>query len=336
MTTRSVGIIGAGNISETHARAAAGIPGVRVVAVYGGNRGKAAALAARYQAASYDTLPAFLAHRPMDVVAIGSPSGLHAEQGIAAARTGLHVLVEKPIDISTERADALIAATDEAGVTLGVFFQDRFKPDLVRLKRLLDDGRLGRPLIVDARVPWYRPPEYYLGSRWRGTWSLDGGGALMNQGIHTVDLLLWLMGDVRRVQSRTTTALHGIEVEDTALALIDFENGAVGSLVATTAAYPGYPRRIQVTGSSGSAVIDHDRLAAIDLRQPGDDSIVAAPEGVAASASSPVVADVGPHRAVFEDFFDAIATGRSPGCDGREARRSVALVQAIYAAGRRR
>jgi UDP-N-acetyl-2-amino-2-deoxyglucuronate dehydrogenase len=336
VTTRHVGIIGAGNISETHARAAAELPGVRITAVFGANREKTSALAARYQAASYDTLAAFLAHRPMDVVAIGSPSGLHAEQGIAAARCGLHVLVEKPIDITTERADALVAAADEAGVTLGVFFQDRFKPDLVRLKGLLDEGRLGRPLVVDARVPWYRPPEYYLGSKWRGTWSLDGGGALMNQGIHTVDLLLWLMGDVRRVQSRTTTALHGIEVEDTAMALLDFENGAVGSLVATTAAYPGYPRRLQVTGAGGTALIEQDRLVALDLRQPGGDAVIAPVEACGASASSPVVTDVGPHRAVFEDFFEAIATGRSPRCDGREGRRSVALVQSIYAAGRRR
>jgi UDP-N-acetyl-2-amino-2-deoxyglucuronate dehydrogenase len=335
--TVHVGIIGGGNISDTHARAALGIPGVRVAAVYGDNRGRAAALAERCGAVPYEHLDSFLAHRPMDLVAIGSPSGLHAAQGIAAARAGLHVLVEKPLDITTDAADALIAAAEDAGVRLGVFFQDRFKPDLLRVKAHLEERRIGRPLFVDARVPWYRPPEYYGASRWRGTWALDGGGALMNQGIHTVDLLLWFLGDVRSVQAVTKTTLHRIEVEDTALALLEFECGAVGVLAATTAAYPGYPRRIQITGVDGTVVVDGDRLTAADLRQAAvaqaaEPGLGAGP--TPASAASPVVADEGPHRAVFEDFLEAMRTGRAPRCDGREARRSVALVQAIYDAGR--
>jgi UDP-N-acetyl-2-amino-2-deoxyglucuronate dehydrogenase len=346
--TVHVGILGGGNISETHARAALEIPGVRIAAVHGANRDKLAALAALCGAPAYDRFDDFLAHRPMDLVAIGSPSGLHATQGIAAARSGLHVLVEKPLDIALDASDALIAAADEAGVKLGVFFQDRFKPDLVRLKGLLDEGRLGRPLLVDARVPWYRPPEYYAASRWRGTWALDGGGALMNQGIHTVDLLIWFMGGVRRVQSLTTAALHAIEVEDTAAALLEFDSGALGVLLATTAAYPGYARRIQVTGSNGTALVEGDRLVSVDLRvvrgEAGTSDSVSGREPRAAgrtgpapaSASSPVVADTGPHRAVFEDFLEAIRAGRPPRCDGRDARRSVALVRAIYDAARHR
>jgi predicted dehydrogenase len=331
-----VGIVGAGNISETHARAAAAIPGVRIAAVYGDNRAKAAALAGQHGAAACDDFDAFLAHRPMELVAIGSPSGLHAAQGIAAARRGLHVLVEKPIDITVEAADALIAAAEQSGVRLGVFFQDRFKPDIVRLKRIVDEGRLGRLLFVDARVPWYRPPEYYGSSRWRGTWALDGGGALMNQGIHTVDLLLWLAGDVDRVQAVAKAALHDIEVEDTAAALLEFRSGAVGVLAATTATYPGYARRIQVTGTEGTAVIENDRLVCLDFKNPGDERVEPAAEGRQASAASPVVADIGPHRAVFEDFLQAIEAGRTPRCDGREARRSVALVCAIYGAAQHR
>jgi UDP-N-acetyl-2-amino-2-deoxyglucuronate dehydrogenase len=331
--TVHVGIIGGGNISETHARAASEIPGVSIAAVHGGHRDRVAALARQCGAAAYDRFEEFLAHRPMDLVAIGSPSGLHAGQGIAAARRGLHVLVEKPLDVTLAAADALIAAADESGVKLGVFFQDRFKPGIVRLKGLLEEGRLGRLLHVDARVPWYRPPEYYNASRWRGTRALDGGGALMNQGIHTVDLVLWLAGDVTRVQSYTATALHQIEVEDTAAALLEFQCGATGVLVATTAAYPGYARRIQVTGTEGTAVVEGDRLARLDLRnevEPAGNETVSVP----ASAASPVVAETGPHRAVFEDFLAAIRTGRSPRCDGREARRSVALVRAIYDAAR--
>jgi UDP-N-acetyl-2-amino-2-deoxyglucuronate dehydrogenase len=335
--TVHVGLIGGGNISDTHGRAALSVPGVSVSAVYGDNREKAAAMAHRFHAAAYDTRDAFLAHRPMDLVAIGSPSGLHADQGIRAAARGLHVLVEKPIDITLEKADALISAADAAGVTLGVFFQDRFKPDVSRLKGLLDGLRLGRPLFVVASVPWYRPPEYYSASRWRGTWALDGGGALMNQAIHTLDLLVWLLGDVVDVQATVGTQLHRIEVEDTALALLRFACGAVGVIAATTAAYPGYPRRIHITGTEGSAVLEHDRLARVDVLSPGPDAAVSALDAESASASSPVVADIGPHRAVIEDFLSAIRERRSPRCDGRDARRSVALVRAIYdaASGRR-
>jgi len=216
MTIR-IGLIGGGNISETHARAARAIPEVEIVAVHGANREKITRLCLEYGGTPYQNFEAFLNHRPMDLTIIGSPSGLHAEQGIAAARSGLHVLTEKPIEISTARADALIAAAKKYSVQLGVIFQDRTKRHIRELKSWLDQGLLGKQLFVDARVKWYRPPEYYASSRWRGTFVLDGGGALINQGIHTIDLLLWLLGDVVRVQARTATLLHKIEAEDTAV-----------------------------------------------------------------------------------------------------------------------
>ena len=202
----------------------------------------------------------------MDLVAIGSPSGLHAEHGIAAARRGLHVLVEKPIDITTDRADALIDAADRAGVKLGVFFQDRLKPAVVRMKTSIETGRLGTPVLASGHVKWYRPPEYYGGSRWRGTWALDGGGALMNQGIHTVDVLLNLFGSVARVSARIATRVHAIEVEDTAVAALEFTSGALGIIETATSIYPGYARRVEVTGSEGTLVLDQDRLVRADLR----------------------------------------------------------------------
>jgi UDP-N-acetyl-2-amino-2-deoxyglucuronate dehydrogenase len=303
-----VGILGAGGISDTHARAAAAIDGVEIVAVHGANHGKAAALAAAYGAAVYDQLPAFLAH-PMDVVAIGSPSGVHADQAIAAVRRGLHVLVEKPLDIATARIDALIEASDRAGVKVGVFFQDRLTPDLVKMKAAMDEGRLGTPVFASGRVKWYRPPEYYGDSRWRGTWRLDGGGVLMNQAIHTIDTLLWMCGPVARVSGRVATRLHQIEVEDTAAAVLEFASGAFGVLEASTAAFPGFPRRIEITGTTGSLVHEQDARPAL-------------------------VADATGHQRVFENFFAAITTGGDPACDAREGRRSVALIDAIYRSAR--
>jgi UDP-N-acetyl-2-amino-2-deoxyglucuronate dehydrogenase len=332
--TVRVGILGAGNISETHARAAAAIEHVEIVAVHGANAQRVERLATTYHARPYADLDAFLAHQPMDLVAIGSPSGLHAEQGIRAAERGLHVLTEKPIDISTRRADDLIEACDRASVKLGVFFQDRAQPDIVRLHQAVQDGRIGRPLLASARVKWYRPPDYYGQSRWRGTWALDGGGALMNQGIHTVDLLQWIFGPVSRVTARTKTSLHQIEVEDIAVAVLEFANGALGTLEATTAAYPGYKRRVELTGTEGTLVLEHDRLIAADLRQPVDDLVAGDARDQNQSASSPVVSDAGGHQRVLQDFIDAIQTGREPACSGREGRRSVALVEAIYTAQR--
>jgi UDP-N-acetyl-2-amino-2-deoxyglucuronate dehydrogenase len=326
-----VGIIGGGNISQTHARAAREIPGVSIAAVYGARAEKIARIAAEHGGTPYTNFEKFLAHRPMDFVAIGSPSGLHAEQGIAVAKNGLHVLSEKPLDINTARADALIAATNAAGVKLGVFFQDRFKTDLVRVKNWVEIGLLGKPTIADARVKWFRPESYYADSRWRGTLALDGGGALINQAIHTADLLLWIFGDVAAVQAVRRTALHKIEAEDTLVATLEFVNGAIGILQATTSVYPGYPRRVELTGSEGTVIIEHDRLLAADLRNPpadyrstGDDQN--------ASASSATVSDVRGHRAVLEDFIQAIHDNGTPRCSGAEARRSVALVEAIYAA----
>jgi predicted dehydrogenase len=332
--TVHVGLIGAGNISDTHARALRAIPGAEIAAIYAPTRAHAEQLAGRHGGAAFDSLDALLAHRPLEMVVIGSPSGLHAEQGIAAARHGLHVLVEKPIDVTAVRADALIGEAARAGVTLGVIFQDRLKPDVQRLKTLIDGGRLGAPILANARVKWYRPPSYYSGSRWRGTQALDGGGALINQGVHTVDLLLWLFGPVRRVFAKTIAGLHAIDVEDTAVAVLEFANGAIGTLEATTAAYPGYSRQIELTGSNGTVRLDGDDLAAVDLKDARDDERPAANRQTTSSAASPVVSDPTAHVRVIEDFMRAVAARQAPCCDGAAGRRSLALVDAIYQSAR--
>jgi len=320
--------------ARTHARAASEIEGVKIVAFCGPNQEKIARLSELYGGAGYNSLEALFAHQPMDMVMIGSPSGLHAEEGIAAARHGLHVLVEKPIDVTTARTDALISECERAGVKLGVCFQDRVAPDICRLRDIVDSGQLGMPILVSGRVKWYRPPEYYSGSRWRGTGALDGGGALMNQGVHTVDLLLWLMGDVERVYAKAVTAFHEIEVEDTVVATLEFANGAIGTLEATTSAYPGYGRRVELTGSEGTIILESDRIIAADLRSPHAEPFEPPEESQNASATSAVVSDVRGHKRLLENFLDAIANNGTPLCDGAEGRRSVALVQAIYESSR--
>ena len=329
MTTH-IGLIGSGNITQTHARAARAIPGVQISAIYSTNPQTVAHLATEHHAKPFTDFAAFLAHKPLDLVILGTPSGLHAEQGIAAAQHGLHILTEKPIDISTRKADALVTAADKANVKLAVIFQDRLKPNIQRLKHWLDRGLLGKPLLVDARVKWYRPPDYYSNFKWRGTFALDGGGALINQAIHTVDLLLWLLGDVLRVQARTATILHKIEAEDTAVANLEFANGAVGTLLATTAAYPGYPRRLEITGTEGTVILEHDRIIAADLRSPPPDFAAITPGDSNQSASSAAVTDISGHKAILEDFLHAIANNTQPICNGREGRRSLALVASIY------
>src|SRR2546425_270815 len=328
-----IGLIGGGNITQTHARAALAIPGVEIAAIYGTNSESVARLCSEHGGKPYLDFDAFLSHRPMNLVIIGSPSGLHATQGIAAARRGLHVLTEKPMDISTKRVDALIEAAKQSGAKLGVIFQDRLKPGVRQLKQWLDQGLLGKPLFVDARVKWYRPPEYYANSRWRGTLALDGGGALINQGVHTVDLLLWLLGDVVRVQARTGTLLHKIEAEDSATAILEFGNGALGILHATTAAYPGYPRRVEISGTAGTVILEHDRIIAANLRNTPV-AVESSAIDKNQSASTAVVSDFRGHQAVLEDFLQAIQQNRTPACDGLEGRRSIALVEAIYRAAK--
>jgi UDP-N-acetyl-2-amino-2-deoxyglucuronate dehydrogenase len=332
--TFHIGILGGGNISQTHARAARGIDGAEITAVCGSDMEKVRRLADSFGGSAHEDFESFLNHKPMEVVLIGSPSGLHAGQGIRAARRGLHMLIEKPVAIATGQADELIAECEKAGVKLGVFFQDRVAPDILKLKELIDAGRLGKLFLASAHVKWYRPEGYYKDSRWRGTWALDGGGALMNQGIHTVDLLLWLMGDVTSVWSKAITALHDIEVEDTAVAALEFSSGAIGTLEAATSAYPGQPRRLEVTGSEGTIILEGDRIASANLRTPLPDLVGEKAKADDERSASPTISDARGHRKMIEDLLLAIESDGTPLCDGHQARRSVELVQAIYQSSR--
>ncbi|PWT94486.1 MAG: oxidoreductase [Blastocatellia bacterium] len=325
-----IGIIGGGGISETHAKAATQIDGVQIAAVFGRNATKVTQLSESYGGRSYTDFESFLEHRPMDAVIIGSPSGMHAEQGIAAAHRGLHVLIEKPIDIKTTRADELIDECERANVKLAICYQDRFAPDIVLLKSLIDEGKLGKPILCAGYAKWYRPPSYYADSDWRGIEELAGGGTLINQGIHTVDAMLWLLGEVKNVYARAATALHEISVEDTLVANLEFANGTLGTIESTTSVYPGYDRRIEITGDQGTVIVERNRIIRADLKTVDPAAIISSTKDTNASSSSPIISDVSAHRRLIEDFLHAVAFDHPPGCDGRDGRRSLALVEAIY------
>ncbi len=332
------GIVGAGMISRFHAKALVDVRGGTLVACADTALGRAAALAKEFGCRGYDTVEALLADPAVEAVTIGTPSGAHMEPAVAAARAGKHVIVEKPLEITLKKCDAIINACEKAGVKLAAIFPSRFHDASKLLKQAVDAGRFGRLTLGDAYVKWYRTQQYYDSGAWRGTWALDGGGALMNQAIHTVDLLSWLMGDVVEVQAYTATLAHQrIEVEDVAVATLRFANGALGVIEATTAAFPGYLKRIELHGSEGSAVLEEEDIKHWDFAKKlrSDATVLRQMAGRTATgggAADPSAIGHHGHTMQLQDFIDAIRKDRSPAVDGAQGRRSVEIILAIYKA----
>jgi predicted dehydrogenase len=321
------GLVGAGSIAETHAAALAASPVADLVAVAGGRA--AADFAARHGVAVAASPDALLARGDLDGLIVCTPSGARRDLVVAAAERGLHVLVEKPIEVTVARARAMIRACDAAGVTLGVVFQSRFAAGVAAAAEAIGAGALGTPVLGEIQVAWHRPPAYYASGAWRGSRTLDVGGALMNQGIHAVDQLLWLMGDVTEVSATATRRLHeGLEVEDTVVARLVFASGALGTLSASTACVPGWARRTEACGTAGSIRLVDDRIERWDVDAPRPRTT--GPADADAAASGPTLSDAGPHRAQIEDFVRAVRSGGRPRVDGREGLRSLALVEAVY------
>lgn len=341
--TMNFGIVGTGFISQVHARAIADIPGARLAAICGTNPDKTAALAAATGATPHDSLAEFLATPGLDVVTIATPSGAHLEPAVAAARAGKHVICEKPLEITTDRADAMIAACQTAGVTLAGIFNRRFHPAIRLLKQAVQAGRFGRLVSASATVKWWRSQAYYDAATWRGTWELDGGGALMNQAIHTIDQLLWLAGPVAAVHASAACLAHDrLAVEDSAVAILEFASGARGTVEGSTACWSatGHPAEIQLCGTRGSVFLTDERFRVWDFAEPapGDEEIRATLMSHSAApglgANDPKAIHALGHRLCFEDALAAISDHRPPLVDGTEARKAVALVEAIYQSAR--
>lgn len=334
------GIIGAGVAGRYHAQAIAQTPGARLVAVCASRSERAAALAEAFDASVEPDVDALLGRGDIDAVCICTPSGQHAAQGIAAAQAGKHVLVEKPIAITLADADALINACRAAGVHLGVALQRRTDPDFYTARDAIAAGAFGRLALGAITVPYLRTQEYYDSADWRGTWALDGGGALMNQGIHLVDLLLWLMGDdVVEVQAYTTTLARAIEVEDCVSAALRFASGALGAIAATTVAAPGFPHRVEVYGThgglqiEGEAIVRWETTSASTVPAPRAADGGAGRQAAGAGAHPTGISAIG-HTRIMHDFVAAIRDRRAPLVTGEEARRALAVVLAVYESAR--
>ena len=329
MRKLKIGIVGTGAITGKHADAIKEIENAELVALCSSSPERARVAQEKFGIDTYSDVSAFLTHPELDVVCICTASGHHMEAGLLAAKAGKHLLIEKPIEINLARADQLIEICEANNVKLGVIFQNRFSADYLKLKTAVQAGKFGKLLMGNAHVNWYRAPEYYNTSPWKGTLKGDGGGAFMNQGIHTFDLLLDIMGDVQSVYSKVKTALHAIEGEDLGAAIVTFENKALGNITASTALYPGLPERLEIFGKNGSAVLEAGKLIQWSIQGEESEPIVAdAPTG--SGAANPMAIGHALHSAQWKHFVNAILENEPVMVEGKIARKSVELIRAIY------
>ncbi len=330
------GIVGCGMIANFHALAIKHIRGARIAACYDTYAPSAQRFSEANGIPAYEKLDDMLADPNVDIVTICTPSGAHRDPAVAAANAGKHVVVEKPLEITLKRCDAIINACRKNKVKLCTILPSRFSPANLALKRAIDEGRFGKLTLGDTYVKWWRSQEYYDSGGWRGTWALDGGGAYMNQAIHNVDLLYWMMGDVADVSGMTATLAHErIEVEDTGVASLRFKNGALGVMEATTSAFPGLLKKTEIHGTEGSVVVEQDDVLLWEFaKKTRQDAAIrkkfAKKAGGTGGASDPTAISYSGHMEQLKDFINAIDTGKKPLVDGEEGRKSVEIILAIY------
>jgi len=329
------GIVGCGGIGPLHADALAEVEEARLVAACDIVPERAQKVAEKHDCRWYDSYERLLGDDQVEVVNICTPSGMHADMGIQAAKAGKHVLSEKPLDVRLDKADALIEACHQSRVKLACIFQNRFNAGARKIKRAIEEGRFGDLVLGVADCIWYRAQSYYDSGEWRGTWALDRG-CLCNQGVHFIDQLCWFMGDVEQVSCADTPTLkRNIESEDLGIALLRFENGARGVIQATTLAYPGVSGRVVVCGTTGSAAIDGGNLLTFKVEGEEEAPVASAQQSGPTTASDPLANLPTGHAAQMIDMIEAIRDDREPTVNGREARRAIHVLDLIYrAAGR--
>lgn len=327
------GIVGVGNIAPIHAAAIRATPDAELVATATRDSSRGEAFARAHGGRAYSNYHDLIASKDVDAVVICTPHDLHLPMAREAATARKNVLIEKPLARNVAECDAIISSCKQAGVTLGVIFQMRFDPLARELKSLIDNQKLGQLIWTTANALWYRTDEYYLSDGWRGSWEHEGGGVLINQAIHMIDLMLWLTGSPIRVDARMRTLNHAIETEDGAIAILEYEGNRLGMIQATVAAYPGYPERLDIIGRGGSAIY-HRGEARLEwhIVEPREDGEKQAQ--VSSGASTPMSINATGHIAAYQDFVSALREHRAPLVDGFEGRRSIELIEAIYRSAR--
>ena len=325
------GIIGTGAVAHLHAQAVCALPDVELIGVYGNIPDSCRDFAAQYECVAYESAEEMKQDSRVEFVCICTPSGSHLEPALLMAEGKKNLIIEKPLEVTPERCDRIIEACDREGVLLSGVFQTRFHPVMGQLKRAVEKGLFGTISLCSGYVKWFRDQVYYDASDWRGTWALDGGGALMNQSIHVVDLLLWLMGPVRDLKAFGGTLSHErIEVEDTFTGILRFENGALGSIESTTGAWPGTFKKVEICGSKGHVIIEEDRIVHWEFKdgtpvpESGDD------KSAGGGVKDPMDIGYAAHMKQIEDCIRAAGEGREPKVGGKEAKRAVQLVLDLY------
>jgi UDP-N-acetyl-2-amino-2-deoxyglucuronate dehydrogenase len=330
------GIVGCGVIGPTHAEAIAAVEMAKLVACCDIVPEKARALSERFGGVPWYTDYEEMLEKQEDLqaVCVCTPSGLHAPVAIAAAQAGKHILCEKPLDITLRAIDEMIAAADKYGVKLAGVFQNRTLASSRRVREAVRTGKLGKLVLGDCYQKYFRSHEYYASGEWRGTWELDGGGALMNQGVHGLDLLLWIMGNAKRVNAQCRTLARNISVEDTAVAIVEFENRALGTIEGTTSVTPGYGMRLEISGTQGTIKWENGKIVAWDVagEEGAEVEAESGGRGTAAHPTAGLTATGHAHHVL--DLCLAIRENREPEISGREARRAVELIKAIYLSSR--
>ncbi len=338
--TIGIGIWGTGMIAEFHAQALAEIPNAKLVAAHNRTVEKGKAFAAKHRIAYAETPEALLSNPSIHAVCLCTPSGDHLGPALACAQAGKHVIVEKPLEVTLARCDEMIAACKKAAVQIGGILPRRFGAGAVALKAAIKTQRFGKITLASALIPWWRSQEYYDSAAWRGTQQFDGGGALMNQGIHTIDLLLWLLGPATRVSATMGLMAHkNIEVEDVAAGWIEFANGARATIAGSTACWSkeGFPAEIRIHGTTGSAILRDDQLAAFEFASPlpTDAGHISLNENLkGAGANDPKAIGHAWHKANLSEIIDALIAGREPAINGAEGRKAVELILALYQSAR--
>ncbi|MBP1913209.1 putative dehydrogenase [Lederbergia galactosidilyticus] len=326
-------IVGAGVISTSHARAIAAHTDAKLVAICDIDQEQAVKLASEYNVdQTYTDYEKMFADVDIDIVSVCVPSGMHADVTIAAAKAGIHVLCEKPLDITREKMTKMIEACKNFNVKLGAVYQRRTLEAAIKTKKAIQEGKLGKLVLADAYLKYYRSPEYYESAGWRGTWELDGGGALMNQGVHGVDLIQWMVGDVESVFAYSAPLIRNIEVEDTAVVAVKYKNGAFGVIQGTTSVYPGQETRFEVHGEKGSITFADSGFKQWDFMD-NNESIPQVSNTEGGSNDPKAISSQG-HYIYVDDMIQAVNENRDPLVSGEEARKAVDLILAIYESAR--